>query len=108
MPSSADHLWQRAISALREEIPERTVDNWLVDAVPEQIDQGADARATAVLRVSSTFCREYILSNFRSEIERALGDVLDQPVELTLRVTSSSERATKDDAPGEAPDSNGP
>lgn len=104
MSSSATQPWQRALSALREEIPERTIENWLVDAVPESIDEDAGPHATVILRVSSAFCREYILSNFRSEIEEALTDVLERPVELTLTVGSSPDSGPSEAAPGGAPE----
>jgi len=88
MPSLANPLWQRAISQLRAVIPERTIENWLVKAVPESLDTDASP-AQVVLRVPSRFCKDYLLSNFRGKIENTIGDLHGQPVELTLRVDSS-------------------
>ena len=91
MPASTTRIWDQVMSALREEIPERTIDNWLVDTVPESIDEGG-SRATVVLCVPSPFSQQYLSSNFHTEIEGTLSRVLDQPVELRLKVDSSSEQ----------------
>ncbi len=99
MPPSAIRLWDRAMSALREKIPERTIENWLVDAVPKSIND-AGGRASMVLCVPSSFCREYILSNFRREVEGTLSELLDRPVELKLKVDSSMERDSAETSSG--------
>lgn len=88
MPSLANPLWQRAISQLRAVIPERTIENWLVKAVPESIDTDSSP-AQVVLRVPSRFCKDYLLSNFRGKIEQAISDLHGTSVELTLRVDPS-------------------
>lgn len=106
MPSLANPLWQRAISQLRAVIPERTIENWLVKAVPESLDTESSP-VQVILRVPSRFCKDYLLSNFRGKIEQAIGDLHGQPVELTLRVDpslsdDSSSSSTGDHAPAPA------
>lgn len=88
MPTSVGPFWQRVIRQLREVIPERTIENWLVKAVPESVDTEGPS-ANVVLRVPSRFCKDYLLSNFRGKIEKAASEANGQPVELTLRVDPS-------------------
>lgn len=88
MSSTVNPLWQQATRRLREVIPERTIKNWLTKAVPEALDTESDP-AKMVLRVPTRFCKDYVLSNFRQEIENAVSELNGQPVRLVLHVDPS-------------------
>lgn len=95
MSHSATALWQRAMPFLREKIPEQTIKNWLVDAVPEHGNpEGPTTNLT--LRVPSSFCKDYLAGNFRQEITEAVEEAEDGPVSLTLVVDASVDREAKE------------
>lgn len=76
---------------LREKIPEQTIKNWLVDAVPEHgSPEGSTTNLT--LRVPSSFCKDYLAGNFRQEITEAVEEAQDGPVSISLIVDASVER----------------
>lgn len=88
MSISVDQLWQRTLAHLRQVIPERTVDNWLVDAVPDSFSEKSTPPQLTLL-VPSSFCKDYVLGNFRNKIERALQEIHGGPVEFLLQVDPS-------------------
>jgi len=90
MPQSADAVWTRAKMLLREKIPERTVDNWLQEVDPK-LGSDSGEEATIILRVPSSFSREYLLSRFREKIADALNEATDVPLSLELAVDEEAQ-----------------
>lgn len=93
MPQSANAVWDRAKKLLRERIPEKTVDNWLQEVDPE-LDGESSEGVTFVLRVPSSFNREYLLSRFRQKIADALQEATDFAISLEVSVDSKLQRVS--------------
>lgn len=85
MPQSSNAVWDRALTLLRERIPRKTVENWLRTA-KFGVSSDESGTYTAEIQVPSSFCRNYLRSNFRRQIEETLEEVLEGSVSLTLLV----------------------
>lgn len=90
MPTSATAIWERALDVLREEIPERTVENWFTKSRVSLQDKEHDETGIEV-HVPTKFSRDYLRSNFRADILAALRAVVDGPVTLSILVDPSLE-----------------
>ncbi len=91
MVPSASDAWRTALHDLRETLPERTVQNWLVPIEPLDLntDEGAP---TLTLQVPTPFGVQYLRSRFQRSIRQAVTDAVGEPTDVAYQVAPEEER----------------
>lgn len=73
------HVWRAALSRLQREVTGAQLNTWLRGAQLVSVNGGE-----ATVHVRSTFEREMIASRYHDLIERALSEVVGEPIRLTI------------------------
>jgi chromosomal replication initiator protein len=73
------HVWRAALSRLQREVTGAQLNTWLRGAQLVSVSDG-----DATVHVRSTFEREMIASRYHDLIERALSEVVGEPIRLTI------------------------
>jgi len=103
MVPSATDAWTNALDRLRNEIPSRTVENWLVPiSVVSLTESGNGTRL--VLEVPTAFNAQYLQSRFNNALQQAVTRAVGQKTEIEFRVTQGGSQDTEsnDDGPANA------
>ncbi|MDD5087935.1 MAG: chromosomal replication initiator protein DnaA [bacterium] len=87
-------MWQSALVALRDHLPEQSFATWLRPLVPERFENNA-----LILTAPSQFHREWIESHYVANLETILADLRGEQVRLKLQVSVSPPVAVARPAP---------
>ena len=77
--NSYNDLFQMALSQMKGNLPETSINAWFGDAEAEAMEGNR-----LVLRAASKFKKEIIENNFKSRLEDALSDLLGQHIEVEV------------------------
>ena len=77
--NSYNDLFQMALSQMKGNLPETSINAWFGDAEAEAMEGNR-----LVLRAASKFKKEIIENNFKSRLEDALSDLLGQHIEVDV------------------------
>jgi len=80
----AVEVWQSALVALRDHLPEQSFATWLRPLVPQRFEDNS-----LVLSAPSQFHREWIETHYAANLERALTDQRGEQVRLKLLVSAT-------------------
>lgn len=87
MVPSATDAWTATLKRLRQEIPSRTVENWLVPIDPISLSDSGDG-VHLVLEVPTAFNAQYLQSRFNNNLQRAVSQAVGQKTEIEFRVSN--------------------
>jgi len=88
MVPSATDAWTATLKHLREEIPSRTVENWLVPIDPVSLEDAEDG-VYLILEVPTTFNAQYLQSRFNNNLQQAVSKAVGQKTAIEFRVADS-------------------
>ncbi|HHP7236964.1 chromosomal replication initiator protein DnaA [Longibacter sp.] len=88
MVPSATDAWTATLKHLREEIPSRTVENWLVPIDPVSLEDAEDG-VYLILEVPTTFNAQYLQSRFNNNLQQAVSKAVGQKTAIEFRVAES-------------------
>ena len=93
MVPSATDAWTNALDRLRNEIPSRTVENWLVPISAVSLTESGNG-ARLVLEVPTAFNAQYLQSRFNNDLQQAVTRAVGQKTEIEFRVAQGGAQDT--------------
>lgn len=91
MVPSASDAWRTALRALRDRVPERTVQNWLDPIEPLGLDT-SEGMPILTLQVPTAFGIQYLRSRFSQQIHDAVTEAVGEPTDVEFEVAPQAER----------------
>ena len=92
MAPSAGDVWAKILAILREDLPDRTVQNWFENASPEI--EGSDPRVLR-LTLPSTFHCDHVRDRYYSELREASKKVLQREMQVELEAEDKLEGSSR-------------
>ena len=93
METSPEQLWSQVLERLQLQLSRPTFETWIKTTSAEQLENNC-----LVIRTPNPFARNWLQKYYIKTIADVVQDILGQPVEIHLTVTTGDDNATTSDA----------
>jgi len=93
METSPEQLWTQVLERLQLQLTRPTFETWIKTAIVEQLENNC-----LVIRTPNPFARNWLQKYYIKTIADVVQDILGQPVEIQLTVTTGDDNSTTGDA----------
>ncbi len=93
METSPEQLWTQVLERLQLQLTRPTFETWIKTAIVEQLENNC-----LVIRTPNPFARNWLQKYYIKTIADVVQDILGQPVEIQLTVTTGDNNSTTGDA----------
>jgi len=93
METSPEQLWTQVLERLQLQLTRPTFETWIKTAIVEQLENNS-----LVIRTPNPFARNWLQKYYIKTIADVVQDILGQPVEIQLTVTTGDDNSTTGDA----------